>query len=346
MAYPQHLIAAIALLFVPYRFCGAELPRNTPSHRNRTFYGINADPVWDWKADGLSQFSEMLKTTGAGAVRIPIRWRVVEPRKGEWDFAAVDRAVQSIPENIEILGTLMSVPQWANGKDPKSAEGWFDAYPPTDLGDWKRAVSAIVTHYRHRINHWEIWNEQNGVDFFRPRPDARAYTELLKIAYQAAKKAHPECVVVLGGLQMNGIVANRWSELMVPNFLEDLYKAGAQPFFDVCNTHPYVSPTEGADRMIDLTRGTLEIMTRYGDAAKPLWITEVGCGAATVEGEQEQARLLKETFEFAGREPRIHRVYWFLLRDMDKDLLGPESTMGLFKKNGTARPALDAFSRR
>ena len=317
-----------------------------PSDRDRTFYGINADPVWDWKADELSQFSDMLKKTESRSVRMPIRWRVVEPRKGEWDFGVVDRAVQSIPGNVEILGTLMSVPQWANGKEAKKIEGWVDSYPPSNLGDWERAVSAIVTHYRTRIKHWEIWNEPNGVAFFRPRPDARAYTELLKIAYRAAKKADPECVVVLGGLQMNGIVANPWSEVKVPNFLEDLYQAGAQPFFDVCNTHPYVSPTEGAARMIELTRGTLAVMARGGDAAKPLWITEVGCGAATAEGEKEQARLLKDTFEFAAREPRIHRVYWFLLRDMDKDLLGPESTMGLFKRNGTARPALDAFNRR
>jgi polysaccharide biosynthesis protein PslG len=313
--------------------------------RHRAFYGINADPVWDFKADGPAQFAEMLKQTGCGAVRIPIRWRVLEPRKGEWDFSAVDRAVQSIPEDVEILGTLMSVPEWANGMDPKKAEGWFDTYPPRDVVDWARAVASIVNHYRHRLKHWEIWNEENGVDFFRPRPDARAYTALLKAAYQAAKKADPSCVVVLGGLQMNGILANPWSEVKVTNYLEELYKAGARPYFDVCNTHPYVLPEEGAARMIEITRDTLALMDRYGDSSKPLWITEVGCGATSSEGEQAQARLLRETFALAAREPRIHRVFWFLLRDMEKDLLGPESTMGLFKYNGMARPALDAFRR-
>jgi hypothetical protein len=314
--------------------------------RDRDFYGINADPVWNFKADELPQFAEMLKLTGCGAVRIPIRWRVLEPMKGAWDFSAVDRAVEVIPGDVEILGTLMSVPEWANGMDPKKSEGWFDAYPPRDPADWDRAVSAIVSHYRHRIKHWEIWNEENGVDFFRPRPDARAYTELLKIAYLAAKKADPSCVVVLGGLQMNGILANPWSEVKVTNFLEDLYKAGARPYFDACNTHPYVLPAEGAARMIEVTRSTLALMARYGDADKPLWITEVGCGADSSAGEQAQARLLQETFELAAREPRIQKVFWFLLRDMEKDLLGPESTMGLFKHDGTTRPALKSFSRR
>lgn len=336
--------ASAAILI--WALCVTAFSADQPPVRNRSFYGVNADPVWDFKADELPQFAEMLKKTGCGAVRIPIRWRVLEPKMGEWDFSAMDRAVQGIPEGIEILGTLMSVPEWANGMDPKTAEGWSDAYPPRDLGDWERAVEAIVTHYRHRVKHWEIWNEQNGVELFRPRPDVRAYTTLLKTAYQAAKKADPSCMVVLGGLVGNGILANPWSEVKVTNYLEDLYKAGAGPYFDVCNTHPYVLPTEGAGRMIELTRDTLALMDRYGDSAKPLWITEVGCGASSSEGEQAQARLLQDTFELAGREPRIHRVFWFLLRDMKKDLLGPESSMGLFKYNGVAKPALDAFRRR
>ena len=41
---------------------------------------------------------------------------------------------------------------------------------------------------------------------------------------------------------MNGIIANPWSDVKVENYLEDLYKAGAQPYFDVCNIHPYVAP--------------------------------------------------------------------------------------------------------
>ncbi len=339
MARAPTFIAAILALALPLPLFGTE-PAAT---RDRGFHGLNADPVWDFAPSELPRFTEMLKETNSGAVRIPIRWRVVEPKKGAWDFSAVDRAVQSIPEKVEILATLMSVPEWANGIDPKNAVGWFDAYPPRDLADWERAVSAIVTHYRHRIRHWEIWNEQNGVDFYRPHPDARAYTELLKIAHRAAKQADPHCLVVLGGLQMNGILANPWSEVKVPHFLEDLYRAGAGPYFDICNTHPYVLPAEGAGRMIALTRDTLAIMDRYGDGTKPLWITEVGCGATSGEAEQDQARLLRDTFAMASQEPRIQKVFWFLLRDMAKDLLGPESSMGLFRHDGTPRPALEAF---
>jgi hypothetical protein len=53
--------------------------------------------------------------------------------------------------------------------------------------------------------------------------------------------------------------------------------------------------------------------------------------------------LLRDTYELAAREPRIHKVFWFQLRDLEKDLLGPESTMGIFKLDGMAKPALEAF---
>ena len=142
---------------------------------------------------------------------------------------------------------------------------------------------------------------------------------------------------------MNGIVPNPWSEVKIPDFLEHLYQAGARPYFDVCNIHPYVLPDEGAERMMSLTQDTLSLMARYGDADKPLWITEVGCGAASGEAEKQQAGLLSDTFAAARREPRVERVYWFLLRDMAKDLLGPEASMGVFAHDGRPRPALETL---
>ena len=313
--------------------------------RARTFYGVNEDPRWNFATNELPQFVAMLRQTGCGSIRIGIRWREIEPRKGEWDFSALDAIVDMIPKDIEILAVLGSVPQWANGVDPKKDEGWFDAYPPKDLADWKKYVAQTVARYSKRIKHWEIWNEENGVGFYRPHPDAKAYTELLKAAYLAAKKTDPECVVVLGGLVMNGIIPNPFGKVKIRDYLEDLYKAGARPYFDVCNIHPYVLPHEGADYMMKLTRDTLSLMSQYGDGEKVLWITEVGCGGGSMKAEKEQAQLLSDTYEAAAKEPRVQKVFWFLLRDMEKDLVGPESSMGLFARQGKAKPALQAFVR-
>jgi polysaccharide biosynthesis protein PslG len=336
-------LVSLAAVLTP---CGgstaAQPPAPAPA-RPAAFFGINDDPVWNYGAGEVGRFLDLLQGSGAGALRLPIRWTVLEPQKSRWDFAAVDRVVRRIPAEIEIVGVLLSVPQWANGVDPAKATGWPDAYPPTSTEDWSTYVSTTVSHYRGRIRHWEIWNEENGAEFYRPGPDAQAYTELLKAGYVAAKRAAPECVVLLGGLQMNGIVPNPWSAGQVSGYLEALYKAGAAPYFDVCNIHPYVSPEEGAGRMMELVRDTLALMARYGDGAKPLWITEVGCGAPTKEAVQRQAELLSATYEAAKQEPRLQRVFWFVLRDLQKDSLAAESTMGLYDFQGQPKPALEAF---
>jgi polysaccharide biosynthesis protein PslG len=311
----------------------------------RAYFGINEDPVYNFPVARLPQFAEMLAKSGAGAVRMPIRWCVVEPQRGHWEFSAIDRALAVIPPKTEILAMLMSVPTWANGIDPQKAEGWSDAYPPKDIGDWERYVTTTVSRYRGRIRYWEVWNEENGVDFYRPRPDVPGYLRLLQAAYRAANQADHQCVVVLGGLQMNGIVPNPWSPVKTRNFIEDLYRAGARPYFDVCNIHPYVLPEEGAQRMMTLIGGTLSVMTKYGDARKPLWVTEVGCGANSHDAEAAQARLLADTFAATQKEPRIERIFWFLLRDMDRNLLGPEGSMGLFSFQGREKPALDVYRR-
>lgn len=335
-----YLILLVYISLVPAKCAAEPVSDSRPSV---TFVGINEDPLWNYKPEELTTFSRMLKASGASAIRMPIRWRVIEPQKSERQFAAIDRALDFIPEDVEVLGTLMSVPQWANEVDPDTAEGWADSYPPKDHAGWEQYVFDTVTRFKRRIHYWEIWNEQNGVDFYRPLPDAEGYTALLKTAYLAAKRADPHCTVVMGGLQMNGIIPNPWSPVKTPDFLQALYESGARPYFDVCNIHPYVLPEEGAAHMMALTSDTLAVMGRNGDSHKPVWITEVGCRAKSPQAEREQAELLATTYEMAKQEPRIQRVFWFLLRDMEKDLLGPEASMGLFSHSGRAKPAVNEF---
>lgn len=337
----KRTVLRLALLATSVTLLQYSLGLEPGQKRGATFYGINEDPCWNFKPHELPLFSDLLKQTGCGAIRIPLRWSLVEPRENAWDFTRFDQAVQAIPANVEILGTLMSVPAWANGMTQGQVTGWVAAYPPdaAHQRNWTQYVAKVVQHFKARIHHWEIWNEENGVDFYRPLPDAHAYTELLKGAYQAAKQADPGCVVVLGGLQMDGVIPNPWSQVKTPHYLEDLYQAGAGPYFDVGNIHPYVSPNEGAARMLQMVRNTLAVMARYGDSTKPLWITEEGCGAASPKAQEAQAKLLRDAFAAAQHEPRIQRMFWFLLRDMRKDIVGPTSSMGLFSHQGEIKPA-------
>ncbi len=293
--------------------------------------GMNHDFLWsDPKED--DQLIRLLKQTGVTSVRMPIRWVTVEPVKGQWDFKRADAVVDKLQKaGISILATLMSFPGWSNGTLNQKVEGWADTYPPDGVADWSRYVSQVVRHYRHYIKHWEIWNEQNGVDFWRPLPDAALYLRFLKTAYQACKVNDPNAVVLLGGLQMNGVIANPWSPVKTPNYLQALYKCGAQRWFDVVNIHPYSLPrvNEGAEYMMQMIEQTLTVMKINGDDAKPLWVTEMGCGINSVDTADAQAKLLSDSYTLLSKCPAVSAAYWFTLKDYDRAIVGPEDKMGV-----------------
>ena len=81
-------------------------------------------------------------------------------------------------------------------------------YAPTGseaLAAWGRFLAAAVDRYgpngsfwalhpelpRLPIRAWQIWNEQNSPTFFRPRPNVRAYAELLAAAHDAIAARDP-----------------------------------------------------------------------------------------------------------------------------------------------------------
>lgn len=307
--------------------------------------GINQDLLWtkDLEIDALIK---IIKEAGITHIRIPVRWVTVEPEKGKWDFKKADTVIRKLRNaDIEILGALMSFPAWENNTAGRQVEGWYDTYPPNDTVNWSEYVRKAVSRYKKEIKNWEIWNEENGVDFWRPLPDAKLYTAFLKSAYKVCKSSNPKCIVSLGGLQMNGIIANPWSPVKTTNFLQAIYDAGGKPYFDVVNIHPYVLPNEneGADYMKKLTLDTIRVMRKNGDATKPLWITEIGCGINEADTAEKQAELLKESFDALYSIPQVKAVYWFCLKDYDSQITGPEDSMGIVDINNAKKPSFYAL---
>lgn len=329
------LAAAAALLASP--LSAREMPAG--------YYGVNHDFVWTADKD-IPGLVAALKQSGAQAVRVPIRWTVVEPERGKWQWEKVDSVIRRLrAADIEILPVLMSVPAWASGVDPDKTEGFWDCYAPKDIADWAEFARRCVYRYRKHIRYWEIWNEQNGQDFYKPMPDAPTYVRLLKSAGEAIRREDPSATVVLGGLQMNGIIPNPWHPVKVEDFLQKIYDAGGRPHFDIVNIHPYVTTAadQGPAYCARLVRDTVDVMKRNGDAAKPLWITETGTYTGQGVTEDMQAELLRGIYRELRRIPEVKAVYWFTLRDYPAAITGGEHTMGLMAADGRRKPAFAAF---
>ena len=165
----------------------------------------------------------------------------------------------------------------------------------------------IRTSRSSRSPIWQLWNEPNSPLFWKPKPDARQYLTLLRAFHSAVKGADPTARILLGGLfptPTDGIS----SETSSPPSTT----AAARDLFDAVALHPYArTPRDAIDRVAQTRR----VLRRFGDADKPIWITEVGWASSgtppgLVVGPAGQADYVRQTFELAAdasRPPRDRR---------------------------------------
>jgi len=158
--------------------------------------------------------------------------------------------------------------------------GW--EFPLSDPQSWGQQVYDTVARYRGRIAAYQVCNEPNLAEMWhKPRhANPGEYVAFLREAYQQAKAADPNCLIVSAGLAINGGVGDLAMDDLA--FLRGMYAAGAKPYFDVLGTHPYgfgYAPEDGTSNPVHCFRRVEQyrtVMLQYRDEAKPVWATEVG----------------------------------------------------------------------
>jgi hypothetical protein len=314
----------------------------------RSFYGVISV-----ETPSSAEFNRM----GAGRVgtlRENFVWGVVQsgPEAG-YDWSLYDSIVgQAARNGIKLLPTIYSSPRWA-AATPE--------HPPATsaLGGFQRFVHAAAERYGHRgafwaqnpaipaipITHWQIWNEPNSPSFWAPKPDAKRYVELLRVARRGIRAADPKARILLAGLFPTpgtslGVYLRR--------YLPQIYRAEGRKLFDGVAVHPYNIRPKGT---IEDLRDVRRIMARFNDERTPLWVTEVGWATAgppfpfTVNPDL-QASYLRKTIRLMAQNRKrlkIGAVIWFSLRDSGSGSVWWEHT-GLFTRDGSAKPSWPAFT--
>lgn len=195
----------------------------------------------------------LMKEAGIGWARADFSWTGVQGKDGAWHFENLDETVAWAGDGgVKLLPILNYDTPWAS-----------PAHEHIDL--WLEYVRRVVGRYKDRLRHWEVWNEPNLKNFWRDDPDPVTYTKLLKATYAEIKKIDPGLVVLLGGL-----AGLPW------DYIEGIYEAGGAKFFDVMNVHPYQYPRSPERPLVPSLDKLRQLMTRYGDGDKPVWITEIG----------------------------------------------------------------------
>ena len=100
---------------------------------------------------------------------------------------------------------------------------------------------------------YQLWNEPNIYPEWGEQPvNAGDFTRLLKLGYTRAKQADPQVVIISAGLAQT--TEDGPDNLNDVTFLEQMYDAGAGPYFDILAVQDYGLWTGPGDRRVEFTR--------------------------------------------------------------------------------------------
>jgi len=321
-------------------------------------YGVNTFLQNEVEPHKREQAMRMIAEAGTKWIRQEFTWEDIEihgkddfedrrhqPHKSAWE--KYDHIVDLADKyDIKIMARLSNPPRWTRAMT--DTVGAFA--PPDDLTDYGDFVAAVATRYKGRIPAYQIWNEPNIYPEWGEYPiSAEEYTELLKEGYSRIKAVDPQAIVVMGALaatieldRVRRYNANGWpvspGGLSDALFLQQMYDAGAAPYFDVLAMQGYglwSGPTDRRmqPRVLNFSRPLYirDVMVRNGDAHKPIWLSELGWNAVPPESglppiygqvtPEQQARYAALAYQRMQQEWPWLGVgfYWFFKQADDRE---------------------------
>ena len=358
-AYLSNKCVCILLAFAAlgaFVFVGCDT--GPPQRQSPFYWGTNAVLYDAQDVDLIGS----LGNPGKVGARVTFYWSDVEPTPGNWQFTVYDGLVKRAASGqIPVLGILAyAMKRVASAAASMQGTPWALSFcPPDDVEDFATFAAKVVARYP-AVLYWEIWNEPNTVNFWRPSPDPVRYVELLKRSYAAIKAANPMAVVVLGGLSP-GTGSGQVNTMNAASFLEAVYQNGGKNYFDAVGFHPYNGGVSPDSYLADYVNSVHNVMKQYGDVNKEIWVTEIGWFVGTQAdalSETDQADYLSRAFTILHNLEFVERVYWYNLRDYGNQapvnqpppsvcgpIAGTPVDYGLFRVDGSSRPAADAFKK-
>ncbi|MGQ9635268.1 MAG: hypothetical protein ACUVXB_13615 [Bryobacteraceae bacterium] len=271
--------------------------------------------------------------------RQTMSWRTVEPEKGRYLLDPWDPYIDLCRKHgLSLVGNLTGLNQW---HDPRTPEG-VEAYC--------RMARALVTRFRAKIQHWQIWNEPNGGSFW-PGTTSE-YARLLASAGKTIHQTDPSAKVL--GLNM-AFCDVRWAERVLKQVPFDS--------FDILCFHPYRPPSTPEERydwwiidqyvgnwhrqelsenyplaylaFVQQTQELARVVERFGPR-KPFWVTEMNWNTpACPFGTQElrQSDLLVRFYVLAIASGLVEKIFPWTLTDNRNRQYSMADMVGLMRHN-------------
>jgi hypothetical protein len=272
---------------------------------------------------------EMLKKVGVKFVRAEYLWRWAEKVKGKYFF---DPRMQAYIDKLNTLNIkIIMILDYSN------TNYTTDSHTGPNTPELRKAfgdyVAFMVSTLKGKVYAWEIWNEPDQPGNWKPAPNSRDYSLLVKHVAPIIRRIDPKALIIALATKPN------------PDYLNSLEKGNALADVDIISIHWYTHPKppdQGwAPIKMDLTsvRTFIQEIKRLG---KRVWITEMGYPTSTDRygvSEAQQAEYLEQQLKLASNMGAEVCIIYDLIDD-GPDKGNKEHCFGLFKQDGSPKPAV------
>ncbi len=287
-----------------------------------------------------SKLLEQPAIGSCGLVSMPLRWRDVEPRSGQFDWSRLDRWMVALSKTRHrvMMGPLVDVA-------PENLPDWVLAWRG-DANRFRETIYAwceqVVGRYRGAVSLWNIASGFAGASGALADPE-RAIT-LTRLASVLVRQLHPSAPILVEIRDPFGESLRRHPDSMGPwRYLRRIVEEGIH--FDSVGIRltmgESVRPCRDlfelaclADRFVSPDRHM--VVTELSAPSSPSSIAE-----GRWRGEwspSKQAAWLAEAYAILLARPRYDAVLWGRVADE------PDSgSAGLFDATGRGKPSVGVF---
>ena len=290
--------------------------------------------------------------------RLIFPWSLIQktgPNVWNDGYFSDQQVAQEIGRGIQVVGLATYTPQWATStpQHPQPTNVPANLYLPFDdpKNYWGQFMYKLAARYAGQINTWVVWNEpdlyNNQILYTWDGTISDLY-QLVKVAYQAIKKANPNAKVVLPGLTY-WLDKDGGRPLYLARFMEaashDPTAKANGDYFDIVDVHQYTNPLN----IYNAIRLYQRAMDQY-DVSKPIWVGESNVVPdddpmnplppafhATMD---QQASYIIQAFALA-RAAGAERMSIYKFTDEARE--GANELYGLVRNDGSVRPAFNAY---
>ena len=187
---------------------------------------------------------------GVKWIRIQSGWQRTERVKGKYDFTWLDKVVDNlIARGLKPWICLCYGNDLYGGMATEvfGAVGCAPIFTKEQKSAWLNYVSATVKHFKGRVDHYEIWNEPDGIWCWKTGVNATEYGEFALATGKKIKETDVDIKVIGGSLCLRPLA-----------YINEALSTGMGKYLDYLTFHEYTTDETDVFERVNMLRALVK----------------------------------------------------------------------------------------